>query len=68
VEGIDLENLPEGWKEKSFTEVGKLSGGGTPDTNNPSFWNGEIPFFTLITRIKSVTTKQNILIPSFSFS
>jgi restriction endonuclease S subunit len=46
VEGIDLENLPEGWKEKSFTEVGKLSGGGTPDTNNPSFWNGEIPFFT----------------------
>jgi type I restriction enzyme S subunit len=46
VEGIDLENLPEGWSEKSFTEVVKLSGGGTPDTNNYSFWNGEIPFFT----------------------
>lgn len=46
VEGIDLENLPEGWKEKSFTEFVKLSGGGTPDTNNATFWNGDIPFFT----------------------
>jgi type I restriction enzyme, S subunit len=46
VDGIDKENLPEGWSEKSLTEVIKLSGGGTPDTNNNSFWNGEIPFFT----------------------
>lgn len=46
VEGIDVENLPEGWREKSFTEVVKLSGGGTPDTNNATFWNGDIPFFT----------------------
>jgi len=46
VEGIDLKNLPEGWGIKSFTEVIKLSGGGTPDTNNSSYWNGIIPFFT----------------------
>ncbi|MDD3498608.1 MAG: restriction endonuclease subunit S [Candidatus Moranbacteria bacterium] len=46
VEGVDVENLPEGWMEKSFTEVVKLSGGGTPNTNIPTFWNGEIPFFT----------------------
>lgn len=46
VEGIDVENLPEGWSEKSFTEVVKLSGGGTPDTNSVTFWNGDIPFFT----------------------
>jgi type I restriction enzyme S subunit len=46
VEGIDMENLPEGWKEKSFTEVVKLSGGGTPNTNNVNFWDGDIPFFT----------------------
>jgi type I restriction enzyme S subunit len=46
VDGIDLENLPLGWKKKSFTEVVKLSGGGTPDTKNSSFWNGEILFFT----------------------
>jgi len=46
VEGIDLENLPEGWFPKSFTECVKLSGGGTPDTSNQTFWNGKIPFFT----------------------
>lgn len=46
VDGIDVENLPEGWSEKSFTEVVKLSGGGTPDTNSVTFWNGDIPFFT----------------------
>jgi type I restriction enzyme S subunit len=46
VEGIDVENLPEGWMLKNFTEVVKLSGGGTPDTNNVNFWDGDIPFFT----------------------
>lgn len=46
VDEINLENLPVGWRERSFTEVVKLSGGGTPDTNNSLFWNGKIPFFT----------------------
>ena len=46
VEGVDMENLPEGWEVKRFTEVVKFSGGGTPDTNNPVYWNGGIPFFT----------------------
>lgn len=63
VEGIDLENLPEGWKEKSFTEVVKLSGGGTPDTNNHTFWNGKIPFFTpadVSDGYYSIQTEKNI--------
>ncbi|MBS9525934.1 restriction endonuclease subunit S [Litoribacter alkaliphilus] len=46
VEGVNSENLPEGWELNRFTDVVKLGGGGTPDTNNQSFWNGEIPFFT----------------------
>jgi len=29
-----------------FTDVVKLSGGGTPDTSETSYWNGNIPFFT----------------------
>lgn len=29
-----------------FTDVVKLSGGGTPDTSEASYWNGNIPFFT----------------------
>ncbi|PIQ19138.1 MAG: hypothetical protein COW66_02655 [Flavobacteriaceae bacterium CG18_big_fil_WC_8_21_14_2_50_34_36] len=46
VEGIDYENLPEGWEVKPFTKIVKLSGGGTPDTSNETYWNGDIPFFT----------------------
>lgn len=29
-----------------FTSVIQISGGGTPKTSEPSFWNGNIPFFT----------------------
>jgi len=46
VDGVNVENLPDGWEVKRFTEVVKFSGGGTPDTNNPVYWNGGIPFFT----------------------
>ena len=63
VEGINVENLPEGWKMKSFTEVVKLSGGGTPDTNISAYWNGEIPFFTPVdvaVGYYSILTEKNI--------
>lgn len=63
VEGIDKENLPEGWTEKSFTEVVKLSGGGTPDTNNKSYWNGDILFFTpadVANSYYSISTEKRI--------
>lgn len=45
VDGIDKENLPDGWRMGTFTEVVKISGGGTPDTSEIT-WNGNIPFFT----------------------
>ena len=38
--------IPEGWEYISLTKEIKLSGGGTPDTQNLDFWNGTIPFFT----------------------
>lgn len=38
--------IPLEWEYKSLTKVIKLSGGGTPDTQNLDFWNGTIPFFT----------------------
>lgn len=38
--------IPEGWEYNSLTKEIKLSGGGTPDTQNLEFWNGTIPFFT----------------------
>lgn len=33
-------------KTRMFTSVIQISGGGTPKTNEPLFWNGNIPFFT----------------------
>ena len=41
-----VENRDEEWEKKPFTEVLKFGGGGTPDTQNMNFWNGDIPFFT----------------------
>src|SRR5690606_13582890 len=38
--------IPEGWEVKSFTSTLKLTGGGTPNTDNYRYWNGNIPFFT----------------------
>ena len=38
--------IPEGWEVTSFTSTLKLSGGGTPNTDNYKYWNGNIPFFT----------------------
>ncbi len=42
----ELGAIPKGWKVKAFTAVVKLGGGGTPDTTDESYWNGEFPFFT----------------------
>lgn len=34
------------WPTSNICEYGRIGGGGTPDTNIPDFWDGEIPFFT----------------------
>jgi type I restriction enzyme, S subunit len=55
--------VPRGWKIKSFTQIIKLSGGGTPDTNNEKYWNGNIPFFTpadVVDSCYSIKTEKNI--------
>ena len=40
------------WENKHLSDVGKIVGGGTPDTKNSNFWNGDINWFTP-TEIKS---------------
>lgn len=55
--------IPEGWELKPFTSIVKLSGGGTPDTNNPEYWNGDIPFFTpadVVDSYYSIKTYKNV--------
>ena len=39
VEGIDKENLPEGWRIGTLGDLGEVIGGATPSTNNPLFWS-----------------------------
>jgi type I restriction enzyme S subunit len=47
VDNIDKENLPEGWRMGTFTEIVKICGGGTPSTDETAYWqNGEIPFYS----------------------
>ncbi|MDD3270118.1 MAG: restriction endonuclease subunit S [Syntrophomonadaceae bacterium] len=45
-EDSELGRIPKGWRIRRFTEVTEVYGGGTPKTNIPSYWNGNIPFFT----------------------
>lgn len=40
------QEIPKGWREDSFTGAHDIGGGGTPDTSNPNYWDGSIPFFT----------------------
>lgn len=40
------------WEEKSIIDVGEIVGGGTPDTMNEDYWNGDVEWFTP-TEIKS---------------
>ena len=47
VDGIDKENLPEGWKMGKFTDIVNVCGGGTPSTDNYEYWeNGSIPYYS----------------------
>ncbi|WP_115006216.1 restriction endonuclease subunit S [Moraxella lacunata] len=34
------------WKQRKLRDVVEIVGGGTPDTSNPEFWNGEIDWYS----------------------
>ncbi|MEI7807473.1 MAG: restriction endonuclease subunit S [Verrucomicrobiota bacterium] len=40
--------LPKGWREVPFTETIKILGGGTPKTSVAEYWNGNIPWFSVV--------------------
>lgn len=42
----DFEYIPDGWMVKNIQKVGKVVGGGTPDTQNEKYWGGDINWFT----------------------
>jgi type I restriction enzyme S subunit len=44
----ELREIPEGWDLQSFTETIEIIGGGTPKTSVASYWNGYIPWFSVV--------------------
>ncbi len=62
VEGIDLENLPEGWRKSKIGDEVETLGGGTPSTEIEEYWNdGDIMWYspTDITNNNSVFIFQS---------
>jgi type I restriction enzyme S subunit len=41
-----LGEIPQGWEVVPFTDIADVLSGGTPKTDVPEYWDGEIPFFT----------------------
>jgi type I restriction enzyme S subunit len=52
----ELGEVPRGWKVVSFDEIVEVRGGSTPKTENPTYWNGDIPWITP----KDLTTSERI--------
>lgn len=40
--------IPRGWRVLSFTETIDVIGGGTPKTSISEYWNGDIPWFSVV--------------------
>ena len=48
LEETELGVVPRGWLPQTFRETIDIIGGGTPKTSNPDFWNGTIPWFSVV--------------------
>ena len=42
------DGLPEGWKNISFVDAIDIISGGTPKTSEPSYWEGDIPWYSVV--------------------
>ncbi|MBM4312519.1 MAG: restriction endonuclease subunit S [Deltaproteobacteria bacterium] len=47
-EGSELGEVPKGWRVRSFAETVEIIGGGTPKTSVAEYWNGDIPWFSVV--------------------
>lgn len=41
-----VDGVPEGWRKATTFDAMQVMSGGTPKTTSPTFWDGEIPFYT----------------------
>lgn len=44
----DLGEIPEGWQVSRFAETIEIVGGGTPKTSVEEYWDGNIPWFSVV--------------------
>jgi type I restriction enzyme S subunit len=51
------DGVPEGWEKKKFSDVCETIGGGTPSTNVPDYWDGDITWV-----VPSDITKNDCLV------
>ncbi len=47
-EESELGLIPSGWHVLSFADTVKIIGGGTPKTSIPEYWDGDIPWFSVV--------------------
>jgi len=64
-EDSELGPIPRGWIASSLLDEIELIGGGTPKTNVPDYWDGDIPWFSVVdapaeTDIWVVDTEKHI--------
>ena len=43
---IRFKGFTEAWEQRKLSDVAEIIGGGTPDTNNPSYWDGDIDWYS----------------------
>jgi len=43
----ELGQIPKGWEVKSLSQNIELLSGGTPKTSEPSYWDGDIPWYSV---------------------
>lgn len=47
-EESDLGLIPKGWATAPFYDTIQIIGGGTPKTSNPDYWEGSIPWYSVV--------------------
>jgi type I restriction enzyme S subunit len=47
-ETSEIGKTPKGWRIQSFADTVEILGGGTPKTSVPTYWNGDIPWFSVV--------------------
>ena len=72
-EESELGMIPKGWCVQSFTQTINVIGGGTPKTSIAEYWNGDIPWFSVVdapttTDVFVIETEKHITVAGLNNS